>query len=218
MEFIQIDGTLLAPPKVGSWQESSLFQWINFKWIQNFTIQGNGIVDGQGSEWWTTTSQIYYAQVRHSLPYFHLFLWTNKLKILIKQYLNSIAISFFAEEIHTDSTYKTNRKILILIYHFSVKCSNISFNNMYIITIVVLLSYMQAIRFYASNNLTVRDIRIINTPQCHLKFDSSSDIQVDNIKISSPENSPNTDGIHLQNTQNVEIRHSSIACGNKAAE
>lgn len=52
VEFQQIDGTLLAPPKVGSWPKSSLFQWINFKWLQNFTIQGNGIVDGQGFEWW----------------------------------------------------------------------------------------------------------------------------------------------------------------------
>lgn len=68
-------------------------------------------------------------------------------------------------------------------------------------------------RFYASYNVTVRDIKIINSPQCHLKFDNSRGIRVDNIKISSPENSPNTDGIHLQNTQEVEIQHSDIGCG-----
>ena len=62
VEFQQIDGTLLAPPKVGSWPKSSLFQWINFKWVQNFTIQGTGTVDGQGSDWWTT-SQTLYTQV-----------------------------------------------------------------------------------------------------------------------------------------------------------
>ncbi|TXG56250.1 hypothetical protein EZV62_017563 [Acer yangbiense] len=70
-----------------------------------------------------------------------------------------------------------------------------------------------ALRFYASYNVTVRDIKIINSPQCHLKFDSSNGVQVNNIQISSPENSPNTDGIHLQNTQNVEIQHSNIGCG-----
>jgi len=72
---------------------------------------------------------------------------------------------------------------------------------------------MQAIRFYSSNSVTVRDIRIINSPLCHLKFDNSKGIQVDNITISSPESSPNTDGIHLQNTKDVEIQRSIIATG-----
>ncbi|CAK9166047.1 unnamed protein product [Ilex paraguariensis] len=31
--------------------------------------------------------------------------------------------------------------------------------------------------------------------------------------MSAPESSPNTDGIHLQNTQDVEIQHSNISCG-----
>ena len=72
---------------------------------------------------------------------------------------------------------------------------------------------MQAIRFYSSNFVTVRDIRIINSPLCHLKFDNSKGIKVNNITISSPENSPNTDGIHLQNTQDVEIQRSIISTG-----
>ncbi|KAL5762110.1 hypothetical protein ACOSP7_018374 [Xanthoceras sorbifolium] len=140
---LQIDGTLLAPPKVSSWPKSGLFQWLNFKWVQNLTIQGTGTVDGQGSEWWSA-SQIYSIQKK------------SKLIPDIKP---------------------------------------------------------TALRFYASYNVTVRDINIINSPQCHLKFDSSSGVKVNNIHISSPENSPNTDGIHLQNTQDVEIQHSNIGCG-----
>ena len=72
---------------------------------------------------------------------------------------------------------------------------------------------IQALRFYSSYDVTVRDIKIINSPQCHLKFDSSKGVTVNNITISSPEDSLNTDGIHLQNTQDVEIQHSSIGCG-----
>ncbi|CAL0311886.1 unnamed protein product [Lupinus luteus] len=128
---LQIDGTLLAPPDASSWPKSSLFQWINFKWVQNLTIKGSGTVDGKGSNWWSSSE-----------------------------------------------------------------------------------SYdMQAIRFYASNYIVVRDIKIINSPLCHLKFDNSKGINVNNITISSPENSPNTDGIHLQNTQDVEIQHSDIGTG-----
>uniref|UniRef100_A0A803PGM8 Polygalacturonase n=1 Tax=Cannabis sativa TaxID=3483 RepID=A0A803PGM8_CANSA len=141
--IFQIDGTLLAPPKIGSWQKYNLFQWIYFKWINNFTIQGTGVVDGQGSNWWCL-SQVYNTQKK--------------------------------------SKYIPDMK-------------------------------PTALRFYSSNDVTVKNIKIINSPQCHLKFDSSKRIKVDNITISSPENSPNTDGIHLQNSQDVEIHHSNIGCG-----
>ncbi|KAJ7953579.1 Polygalacturonase [Quillaja saponaria] len=141
---LQIDGTLLAPPQATSWPKFSLFQWINFKWVQNFTIKGSGTIDGQGSQWWSS-SQIYHMQKRSSK--------------------------------HIPDTKPT------------------------------------ALRFYSSSNITVRDIRITNSPQCHLKFDSSKGIEVNNITISSPESSPNTDGIHLQNTKDVEIQHSNISTG-----
>ncbi|PQQ09017.1 polygalacturonase [Prunus yedoensis var. nudiflora] len=114
-------------------------QWINFKYARNFTVQGTGIVDGQGSDWWNSQ-----AQKRSK---------------------------------HTPDTKPT------------------------------------ALRFYCSSDVTVRNIKIINSPQCHLKFDNSSWIKVNNITITSPDYSPNTDGIHLQNTQNVEIHHSTIGCG-----
>ncbi|KAF2292783.1 hypothetical protein GH714_028261 [Hevea brasiliensis] len=49
-----------------------------------------------------------------------------------------------------------------------------------------------ALRFYASYNVTVQDIEIVNSPQCHLKFDNSK---------------------RIKNTQDVEIQHSSIGSG-----
>ncbi|KAK6922257.1 Glycoside hydrolase, family 28 [Dillenia turbinata] len=140
---LQIDGTLIALPNVGAWSKSSLYQWINFKWVHNFTIKGTGTVDGQGSNWWSL------SQVQH---------------------------------IKKRSNYIPNMK-------------------------------PTALRFYASYDVTVQDITIINSPLCHLKFDSSNGVKVNNVTISSPENSPNTDGIHLQNTQNVEIHHSNVGCG-----
>lgn len=59
----QIDGTVLAPAEAYSWPKSSLFQWINIKWVQNFTVQGSGTIDGQGSKWWSF-SQIHQMQVK----------------------------------------------------------------------------------------------------------------------------------------------------------
>ncbi|KAI9125037.1 hypothetical protein K1719_003653 [Acacia pycnantha] len=143
---LQIDGTLMAPPATSSWPKSSLFQWINFKNIHSFTVQGSGTIDGQGFNWWTS-SQIYPMQKKR----------------------------YYSEQIP------------------GMKPT--------------------AVRFYSSNDVTVRDIKIINSPLCHLKFDNSKGIKVNNITISSPENSQNTDGIHLQNSQDAEIQHSNIASG-----
>ncbi|KAH9327026.1 hypothetical protein KI387_007204, partial [Taxus chinensis] len=70
-----------------------------------------------------------------------------------------------------------------------------------------------ALRFYGSDDVSVQGITIRNSPQTHLKFDSCTCVKVFRVKISSPANSPNTDGIHLQNSRDVEIHHSSMACG-----
>ncbi|CAN8266403.1 unnamed protein product [Cochlearia groenlandica] len=139
---VQIEGGLVAPAKIGSWPKSSMFQWLNFKWVSHVTIQGSGTIDGSGSNWWNL------------------------------------------------DTYQTRKR------------------NKYIPPIKP-----TAVRFYASENVTVRDISIVNSPLCHVKFDDCDGVKVNNLTIFSPENSPNTDGIHLQNTRNVEIQHSNIACG-----
>ncbi|XP_057759792.1 polygalacturonase At1g48100-like isoform X3 [Arachis stenosperma] len=70
-----------------------------------------------------------------------------------------------------------------------------------------------ALRFYGSDGVTVTGITIQNSQQMHLKFDSCTNVQVFDIKISSPGDSPNTDGIHLQESQNVVLHSSTFACG-----
>ncbi|RWW76060.1 hypothetical protein BHE74_00015878 [Ensete ventricosum] len=71
----------------------------------------------------------------------------------------------------------------------------------------------QALRFYGSYNVTVTGITIQNSPQCHLKFDNCEAAQVFNVTIASPGSSPNTDGIHLQNSRDVMIHHTNMSCG-----
>lgn len=71
----------------------------------------------------------------------------------------------------------------------------------------------QALRFYGSFNVTVTGIIIRNSPQCHLKFDNCVGVVVHDMAVSSPGDSPNTDGIHLQNSKDVLIRGTTLACG-----
>ncbi|KAH9303717.1 hypothetical protein KI387_008121, partial [Taxus chinensis] len=75
------------------------------------------------------------------------------------------------------------------------------------------ISNVQALRFYGSYDVSVEGITIKNSAQCHLKLDSCTSAKIFNVTISSPCESPNTDGIHLQNSQDVEIHHSTMACG-----
>ncbi|XP_057812613.2 polygalacturonase At1g48100-like [Cryptomeria japonica] len=70
-----------------------------------------------------------------------------------------------------------------------------------------------ALRFYKSYDVSVQGITIQNSPKCHLKFDFCTSVKVVGVTISSPADSPNTDGIHLQDSRDVEIHHSSMACG-----
>ncbi|MCL7028540.1 hypothetical protein MKW94_011140 [Papaver nudicaule] len=70
-----------------------------------------------------------------------------------------------------------------------------------------------ALRFYGSFNATVTGITIQNSPQCHLKFDNCVGVEVFNMNVTSPGNSLNTDGIHLQNSRDVVIHSTNLACG-----
>ncbi|KAK9292628.1 hypothetical protein L1049_020603 [Liquidambar formosana] len=70
-----------------------------------------------------------------------------------------------------------------------------------------------AIRFFMSSNLTVRGLRIKNSPQFHFRFDICQNVHIDLVTIKAPSQSPNTDGIHIENTSNVTIYNSVISNG-----
>ncbi|XP_010270904.1 PREDICTED: polygalacturonase At1g48100-like isoform X2 [Nelumbo nucifera] len=69
------------------------------------------------------------------------------------------------------------------------------------------------IRFFMSSNLVVSGLRIQNSPQFHMKFDGCEGVLIEKLSISSPALSPNTDGIHIENTKSVGIYNSIIANG-----
>ncbi|KAK9067296.1 hypothetical protein SSX86_014622 [Deinandra increscens subsp. villosa] len=125
----QLDGKIIAPQRSGNW-ESGLLQWLEFTKLNGITIRGTGVIDGQGSGWWSESG--------------------------------------------TKPT---------------------------------------AVRFYGSSDVTVTGITIQNSQQTHLKFDNCQSVQVFDITVSSPGDSPNTDGIHLQNSQDVTIHSTKLACG-----
>ncbi|KAE8728456.1 Shaggy-related kinase 11, 11 isoform 1 [Hibiscus syriacus] len=69
------------------------------------------------------------------------------------------------------------------------------------------------IRFFMSPNLTVKGLKIKNSPQFHFRFDACHGVRVDSLTIKTPAQSPNTNGIHIENTNNVQIYNSFISNG-----
>lgn len=74
------------------------------------------------------------------------------------------------------------------------------------------------IRFFMSTNLALNGLQIQNSPQFHIKFDGCEGVQIDRISISSPKLSPNTDGIHIENTKSVRIHNTMVANGKKCID
>ncbi|TVU20208.1 hypothetical protein EJB05_36407, partial [Eragrostis curvula] len=146
--IFQLDGTILAQTSARVWG-SGLLQWLEFTKLTGIAIQGSGVINGRGQEWWT-----------YSDP----------------------------NDDDDDDVYNVELEKMPQIKP-------------------------TALRFYGSSNVTVTGITIVNSSQCHLKFDSCQGVMVHDITISSPENSPNTDGIHLQNSKEVNIHHTNLACG-----
>ncbi|KAG5057873.1 hypothetical protein GLYMA_05G133400v4 [Glycine max] len=69
------------------------------------------------------------------------------------------------------------------------------------------------IRFFMSSNLKVNGLKIQNSPQFHMIFNGCQGVLIDKLSISSPKLSPNTDGIHVENSKYVGIYNSMISNG-----
>ncbi|TYH38992.1 hypothetical protein ES332_D12G148700v1 [Gossypium tomentosum] len=70
-----------------------------------------------------------------------------------------------------------------------------------------------AISFFMSSNLTVQGLKVKDSPQFHFRFDGCQNVHVESLHITAPALSPNTDGIHIANTNGVQIYNSVISNG-----
>ncbi|RDX58481.1 hypothetical protein CR513_62201, partial [Mucuna pruriens] len=70
-----------------------------------------------------------------------------------------------------------------------------------------------ALTFDNCNDLIVENLNIENGQQIHVTFRDSVNVKVSGLNVTSPEDSPNTDGIHVSNTQNIQISSSVIGTG-----
>ncbi|KAK3024009.1 hypothetical protein RJ639_045029 [Escallonia herrerae] len=71
----------------------------------------------------------------------------------------------------------------------------------------------KALKIRDSDNVRVTGLSFKKNPRVHVVFDSLNKLYVSNITIDAPEDSPNTDGIHISGCTNVFVDHCRISTG-----
>lgn len=82
-----------------------------------------------------------------------------------------------------------------------------------LIEMFICFLYMQAVTFYQCINLVVSNLMFKDAQQMHLTFQKCTNVKALNLRVVAPGNSPNTDGIHITETQNAIIRNCVIGTG-----
>ncbi|KAB2024102.1 hypothetical protein ES319_D06G064100v1 [Gossypium barbadense] len=70
-----------------------------------------------------------------------------------------------------------------------------------------------AMIFESCKTSSLSQVRLINSSQTHVLIRGTDGFIVDHVKITAPETSPNTDGIHISSASNIFIRNSIIGTG-----
>lgn len=70
-----------------------------------------------------------------------------------------------------------------------------------------------ALQFLRCNSLQLSSLRHINSQRNHMTLTSCNDAVISNLDIIAPGKSPNTDGIDIENSGNIQILDSSIGTG-----
>ena len=72
---------------------------------------------------------------------------------------------------------------------------------------------MQSLTVDRSKNVMISGLTSLNSEQFHVSIQNSNGVTVQNVKIDAPDESPNTDGIHIRMSTGVTVTGSTIKTG-----
>ena len=72
---------------------------------------------------------------------------------------------------------------------------------------------VQAITFHKCENLKVRNLVLVNSQQMHMAFTNCDSVRVSRLRLVAPASSPNTDGVHISSSTDVEVKDSVFQTG-----
>lgn len=79
--------------------------------------------------------------------------------------------------------------------------------------IVYKLMIVQALNFHKCDGLSLSGLTHINSARNHISINQCTGVDVSNLKIIAPDDSPNTDGIDISRSTHMNIRNSLIGTG-----
>jgi galacturan 1,4-alpha-galacturonidase len=74
---------------------------------------------------------------------------------------------------------------------------------------------LQALTIDTSSAIKVKGLTIQNSQQMHFTISRCDSVRIYGVKVSSPGDSPNTDGIHISESTNVIVQDCKIGTGSK---
>ncbi|XP_057793407.1 exopolygalacturonase-like [Salvia miltiorrhiza] len=74
-------------------------------------------------------------------------------------------------------------------------------------------TFVTSLKLEHVKNAGIRDIHSVNSKKFHFAINNCQGVAITNVGITAPGNSPNTDGIHLQASENIIISNTNIATG-----
>ncbi len=72
---------------------------------------------------------------------------------------------------------------------------------------------LQALHFENCNGLQLSKLNHLNSPKNHISISSCNEVYISNLRISAPEDSPNTDGIDISHSSNVRVLNTVMETG-----
>jgi polygalacturonase len=74
-----------------------------------------------------------------------------------------------------------------------------------------------ALSFHYCASLRVDDLKIINSQQMQMSVEDCTNVQLTRLTITAPGTSPNTDGIHITRSRDVQVTYCRIMTGNSSS-
>lgn len=73
--------------------------------------------------------------------------------------------------------------------------------------------YMQTLRFTNSKNIMIKGLTSLNSQMFHIVLNGCHNVKMSGVNVQASGDSPNTDGIHVQQSSSVMILNSKISTG-----
>lgn len=96
---------------------------------------------------------------------------------------------------------------------YIASCTIILYTIKILTSSLIYIFFMQSLEFSNSKNIEIDGLASENSEMFHIVINGCEKVNVKNVKVIAPGNSPNTDGIHVSQSSDVTILNSKIATG-----